>query len=82
MIKRRTAAEIIGFHFSSDMREISESRYQPTRFTNPAIYTFGENYYAAPSNNRPPANMKGAWTEVGEHYGRKVFCLHQSQRET
>lgn len=33
---RRTAPEIIGFHFGWDMRDVSETRYQPTRYTNPA----------------------------------------------
>lgn len=75
MSKRRTAPEIIGFHFGCDMRDVSEGRYQPTRYTNPGIYVLGSDYYAAPSNNQPPKNMPGDWKEIGEHYGRKVFCL-------
>jgi len=73
MTKRRTAAEIIGFHFGWDIADVSECRYQSTRYFSPSIYTLGENYYAAPSNNQPPKSMKGLWKEVGEHYGRKVF---------
>lgn len=80
-VKRRTAPEIIGFHFGWDMRDVSEGRYQPTRYSNPAIYTFGTDYYAAPSNNLPPKNMPGAWKEIGEHYGRKVFALNMNERE-
>ena len=74
MTTRRTAAEIIAFHLGWDMPDVSETRYQPTRLANPAIYTpFSEGYIAAPSNNLPPTNLKGDWKVIGEHYGRKVF---------
>lgn len=79
--KRRTAPEIIGFHFGSDMRDISESRYQPTRYSSPAIYTIGNDYYAAPSDNRPPRNMPGSWKEIAEYYGRKIYCLESKDRD-
>lgn len=82
MTKRRSAAEIIGFHFSADMREVSDTRYQPTRLSNPAIYSMGDCYYAAPSNNRPPKNMEGPWEVIGEHYERKVFRLRMEKRES
>ena len=72
---RRTAANIIGFHFGWDIRDVSDCRYQPTRYASPSIYTLGDSYYAAPSNNLPPKNMKGDWKVVAEHYGRKVFEL-------
>lgn len=75
-MKRRTAAEIIAFHFGADLAEMPDCRYQSTRYTSPAIYTFGTHYYAAPSDNRVPRNMPGDWQEIGEHYGRKVFCLN------
>ena len=73
MTKRRTAAEIIAFHIGWDMREVSEHRYHPTRLRSPSIYGFDDGYYAAPADNKPPGNMKSAWREIGEHYGRKVF---------
>lgn len=73
--KRRTAPEIIGTHLGWDMAEVSDGRYQPTRYSSPSIYVAGDDYYAAPSNNLPPKNMPGEWREVGEYYGRKVFCL-------
>lgn len=75
MIVRRTAANIIGFHFGWNITDVSETRYQSTRYTSPSIYVLGDSYYAAPANNLPPKNMKGAWEEIGEHYGRKVFEL-------
>ena len=81
MQKRRTAPEIIAVHFSCDMGDVTDGRYQPTRYSSPSIYTFGTDYYAAPSNNLPPKNMPGAWKEIGEHYGRKVFCLNPAQAE-
>jgi len=71
--KRRTAAEIIAFHFGWNMPDVSECRYQPTRYHSPAIYTLFDGYYAAPSNNKPPVNMEGIWREVGEHYGRRIY---------
>ena len=52
MTKRRTAAEIIGFHFGWDIRDVSETRYQSTRYTAPAVYVIGDDYYAAPADNR------------------------------
>ena len=80
MTKRRTAAEIIGFHFGSDMRDVSEGRYQPSVYRDPAIYVIGEDYVAAPADNRPPRKMPGRWQEIGEHYGRKVFLLPMADR--
>ena len=79
---RRTAANIIAFHFGWDIRDVSDTRYQSTRYSSPSIYTIGDSYYAAPSNNLPPKNMKGGWVEIGEHYGRKVFELKQEGRTT
>lgn len=71
---RRTAPEIIGFHFSAAMQDISEARYQPSVYANPAVYVLGDDYYAAPSDNRPPRHKVGQpWQEIGEHYGRKIF---------
>jgi hypothetical protein len=81
MAKRRTAPEIIGFHFGWDMGEVSDTRYQPTRYQSPSIYVIGNDYVAAPATNTPPKNMPGAWVEIGEHYGRKVFCLSPDKRE-
>ena len=78
--KRRTAAEIIAFHLGWDMAEVSDCRYQSTVYTAPAIYTLDNDYYAAPSDNRPPKKMEGKWQEIGEHYGRKVFFLPMNSR--
>ena len=77
---RRTAANIIAFHFGWNITDVSEGRYQSTRYASPSIYVLGDDYYAAPSNNLPPKNMKGDWKEIGEHYDRKVFELKQEGR--
>ena len=78
-MKKRTAAEIIGFHFSCDTRDVNDGRYQPTRYSSPAIYTLGNDYYAAPSTNLPPKNMPGIWKQVGEHYGRKIYRMRSNE---
>lgn len=74
-MKRRTAAEIIAFHFGWDMREVSDTRYQSTRYTSPALYVIGNDYYAAPSNNLPPKyEVGGNWHVIAEYYNRKIYC--------
>lgn len=75
MTKRKTAPEIIGMHLCWDIADVSDGRYQPTRYASPSIYVCGDDYYAAPSNNKPPQKMAGDWVDVGEYYGRKVFML-------
>jgi hypothetical protein len=80
MAKRRTAADIIATHLWSDIADVRDDRYQPTRYASPAIYNMGQDYYAAPSDNRcPKAEVGQPWEEVGEYYGRKVF---RSKMET
>jgi len=80
MTPRRTAAEIISFHFCSDISDIRDSRYQPSRYRSPAVYVIGDDYFAAPSNNLPPSYEVGQpWVEIGEHYGRKVFMSECSK---
>lgn len=74
MAKRRTAPEIIGFHFGWDMRDVSEARYQPTRYINPAVYVIGNDYYASPINNHIPRHDVGSiWTKIAEYYGRNIY---------
>lgn len=75
MTKRRTAAEIIAFHFCSDIRDVPDDRYQPTKYANPAVYSIGDAYYAAPSSNTKPKynDIGGPWEEIAEHYGRKIY---------
>ena len=75
MATRRTAAEIIATHLMWDIADVRDERYQPTRYASPAIYNMGGYYFSAPSDNRAPkADVGQPWEEVGEYYGRKVFC--------
>jgi hypothetical protein len=73
MTKRRTAAEIIAFHFGWDITDVRDCRYQPTRYTAPAIFTIGDDYYCAPTKGQKLP--KGwAWTGFSHHYGRDIYC--------
>ena len=80
MEKRRTAAEIIATHLCWDMREVSDCRYQPTRYATPAVYSIGNHYYCSPSKitTRMPMG-KTVWDFVGAYYGRSVFRVHMSE---
>jgi hypothetical protein len=78
MAKRRTAAEIIGFHMSSDIRDIQECRYQPTRYASPAVYTIGDFYYCCPSSPTQKMPMGGIWEFVAMYYGRSIFRIHMN----
>lgn len=77
MTKRRTAAEIIAFHFCSDIRDVQSCRYQPTRYTAPALYTIGDHYYCSPlPTQTPPKPWR--WEKIGTHYGRDVMRAHMN----
>lgn len=73
MTKKRSAAEIIAFNFCLDIGDVREYRYQPTRYTAPAIFAMGEFYYCSPSSNQSPPKSFGTWQLIGEHYGRKIY---------
>jgi hypothetical protein len=75
MKRRRTAAEVLATFYSMDMAEMSEYRYQPTRFANPAIYTIGgTGYAAAPASGKMPPNYCDLkWKRAGEMFGRPIF---------
>ena len=76
---RRSAAEIIAFHFCADIADIRDSRYHPTRFASPAIFTVGDNYYCAPSGSQKPpqdrefSEPRWDWKPIGTYYGRTVY---------
>ena len=70
----KTAAEIIAFHFGSDIRDVQETRYQPTRYRM-AIYVIGPDYYCCPPAGKAPQYaLEFGWLPFAEHYGRKIFC--------
>lgn len=62
MKNRMTAANIIASTFLMDLGEMSEYRYQPTRYTSPAVYCFGDNtYYAASAAKPKHRGLGGEW---------------------
>jgi hypothetical protein len=78
-IARRTAAEVIAFHIGWDFAEMSDCRYQSTRWTSPAIYTCGNAYYAAPANPGQVSKLRKGyadlvWQHVGDAYGRPIYA--------
>ena len=79
--KRRTAAEIIGFHFSCDIRDVQDGRYQSTRYASPAIYTLGDDYFCSPPAGAAPPAKFGKWELLGEHYGRGVYRCRMNDRK-
>lgn len=75
---KRSAPEIIAFHFSSDISEVRDMRYQPTRYASPAVYCWGEDYYCCPTaRQKPPKDPDFEdtfeWKELATYYGRTIF---------
>lgn len=74
---RRSAAEIIAFHFSTDIASVREGRYQPGRTGPEPVYVVGDDYWCAPKATRPPPDADkfgfNPWQEVACYYGRKVW---------
>jgi|SRR6185312_7541087 len=75
--RRVTAAERIAFLRGYDLAEMSECRYQPTRFTSPSVYVLGSDYYCAPNGKRLP-KVGYRWAQIGEAYGQPVFRAEAS----
>jgi hypothetical protein len=76
---RRSGAEIIAFHFCSDISEVRDMVYQPTRYRNPYVYVWGEDYYCCPTERqKPPQGFDFddtfKWESIATHYGRTVYC--------
>jgi hypothetical protein len=75
--KRRSAAEIIAFHFCSDIADIRDARYQPGVYYAPALYTLDDDYYCVPSKTqKPPKPWR--WHPLAEHYGRTIYRAHMN----
>lgn len=79
--KRRIAAEIIAMHYGMDLADMADYRYQPTRYSQPAIYSLGPtDYVAAPSSGKMPEGYCDLeWRKIGEEYGRSIFAGSQPQ---
>ena len=75
---RRSAAEIIAFHFCADIADVREMIYQPTVYANPNVYCWGDDYYCCPTARQklpsdPHFDDTFKWIAVGHHYGRTVY---------
>lgn len=72
------ANEIIAYRLGQDINDITEGRYQPSRFQNPSIYVFSEDYYCAPTaKQKLPKGFN--WKPDGEWYGRAVYCAEMEK---
>ena len=72
MTKRRSAEECIAFLFGSDIADIRDSRYQPTRYSSPAVFVVGNDYYCAPTKKQKvPAGWN--WKARAFYYGREIY---------
>lgn len=71
-MKKRSAAEIIAMHFSSDIQDIREGRYQNY---SPVVYVVGDDYYCSPANGvKPTKEAPGEpWEMIAEYYERKIY---------
>lgn len=72
-VNMKRASEIIAFNFGMDMKDVSESRYQPTVYNSPAIYTLGGDYYCAPTARQTLPRKGFKWERVGQQYGRFIY---------
>jgi len=49
-----------------------DQRYQPTRYSSPAIFTVGDDYYCAPTKGQKlPAGWN--WKAKATYYGRDIY---------
>ena len=72
MTKRRvTDAERIAFIIGFDLAEMSEYRYQSTRYPI-AVYAIGEKYYCVPRGRKVP-QVGGPWRLLGKSYDHDVM---------
>jgi len=81
MTKRRTAAEIIAYHFCSDIRDVQDGRYQATRYASPAIYVIDDDYYCSPPTGKEPPASFGKWSKIGTWYDRGVYRCAMNDRK-
>lgn len=77
---RKQAAEIIGFHLGWDINDVKDGVYQPSTYHSPRVYVCGEDYYCSPTAAQK-LSKDFKWQEVGEHYGRKVYCATLESRK-
>jgi hypothetical protein len=76
---RRSGAEIIAFHFCSDIGEVRDMVYQPTVYRVCRVYTLGDDYYCCPTERQQlPRDARHPtmfdWKPVAAYYGRTIYC--------
>ena len=72
-LTKKSAAYVIAFHLGWDMKEVTDNRYQPTRYHAPAVYTCGDHDWCCPTGSQKPPDALGQWEEVAVYDGRKVY---------
>ena len=74
MPRAKSPAEAIGFVLGSDVAEVREYRYQPTKYAKIHVYAIGDWYYCAtlPSQN-PPDGWDWQLINESPYHGRKVY---------
>lgn len=74
---KRTAPNVIGTYLGWDISDVSDCRYQPTRYASPAVYTIrlsgGIEYVCCPSGSQKPPRGFPDWKPIGEMYGRTIY---------
>ncbi len=74
MTRAKSAAEAIAFVFSSDVAEVREYRYQPTKHAKIHVYAIGDCYYCATLwDQDPPEGWEWNLINQSSYHGRKVY---------
>ena len=69
-IKRHSAAGCIAWFYCSDIKDISDCRYQSTRYPIP-VYTLGDDYVCCPrAGGKPPEGFN--WEPQGKTYNDRT----------
>lgn len=75
---RRSQAEIVGFHLGWDIGDVRDMVYQPTRYSQPNIYSVGPTDYMCACKDgqrvRGAAGRDYEWTPVAAYYGWTVYA--------
>lgn len=69
----KTAPWMIAFHLSFDVTDVISCRYQPTRYSNPGVYTIADWYFCCPTAKQKLPKDLGKWEPVFTDYGRTVY---------
>lgn len=64
-LRRKSAPEIIATMFCTDIADVRDGIYQPTVYSNPSVYTYGDNFYCCPlAGRKPPKGYGFKWKSV------------------